>query len=80
MSRAATWLRLPVDVRVGLSESWADELQYIVDDVCHRFAGAPVDTVTRELLGYQRVRQLEPAAVRFLADAISVQVRPPSSL
>jgi hypothetical protein len=73
-------LRLPVDVRDGLGEFAADELQYILDDVCRRSAGAPVDTVERELMAFQRVRQLPPTAVRLLADAISVQVRPSPGL
>ena len=67
-------MRLPVDVRDGLSRFAADELQYIVDDLCRRVAGAPVGVVERELLAFQRVRQLAPTAFRFLADAISQHV------
>jgi hypothetical protein len=69
-------LRLPVDVRAGLGPLAADELQYIIDDVSDRLAGAPVDTVERELLAFQRVRQLTPDAVVFLVSAISAHVRP----
>jgi hypothetical protein len=74
MQSAGPRLRLPVDVRDGLSHFAAEELQYIVDDVCRRLAGGPVDAVERELFAYQRVRQLPPTALRFLAEAISQHV------
>jgi hypothetical protein len=74
--RNAQSLRLPVDVRAGLGQFAADELQYIVDDVCARLAGAPVDAVERELLSFQRARQLSPSGLRFLADGISKHARP----
>jgi hypothetical protein len=67
---------LPVDVRAGLGQFAADELQYIVDDVCARLAGAPVDAVERELLSFQRIRQLLPSDLRSLVDAISEHARP----
>ena len=75
MNRATHELPLTVDIRDGLSELAVEELQYIVDGVRQKYAGAPLDLVVSELRAFQRVRQLDPTVVRGLANAISSDAR-----
>ena len=71
-------LGLIVDVEDALSGLAIEELQYIVDGVRVRYAGAPPDAIFRELGVYQRVRQLDPLVVQRLAEAISSEKRHPA--
>jgi len=80
MNRATHEFPLTVDVRDGLSELAIEELQYIVDGVRQKFARAPLDLVESELRAYQRVRQLDPAVVRRLAEAMSSDAHPPNQM
>ncbi len=71
MGRGAPHLSLTAGIADGLSEFALEELQYIVDGVRQRYAGAPPDTVVQQLRAFQRVRQLDPEVVRRLAQLIS---------
>jgi hypothetical protein len=66
-TRSLAW----VGIREGLTDLAVEHLGYIVDGVRHRCAGAPADAVARELRTFQRVRQLAPAVVQRLAEAIA---------
>jgi hypothetical protein len=61
-----------------LSAFAVEELQYILDGVRERCAGAAAEAVASELCRFQRVQQLDPVVVHRLAEVIASDRREPA--